>query len=222
VNGVDLELHSSSVIGLLGPNGAGKTTTFYIIAGIIAPDEGKVLLDGEDITSLPLHKRALMGITYLPQEASVFKGLTVEENIRLVLEERGMEPDKMEETVERLLKEMGLERLRGQKGSSLSGGERRRVEVSRALATNPKFILLDETFAGVDPISVAELQGIINGLKRRGIGVFLSDHNVRETLTVCDQAYILNEGDVIEYGTVEKIAKSETARKIYLGDDFRF
>ncbi len=222
VNGVDLELKGASVMGLLGPNGAGKTTTFYMIAGIIQPDSGSVTLNGREISDLPLHRRARLGITYLPQEPSVFRGLTVEENIRLVLEERSVPREEMEEKIERLLSEMGLEELRQQKGSSLSGGERRRVEVARALATDPEFILLDEPFAGVDPISVSELQGIINGLKRRGIGVFLSDHNVRETLTVCDQAYILNKGDVIEYGTPEEIAKSEKAKKIYLGEDFRF
>ncbi len=222
VNGVDLELSSGSIIGLLGPNGAGKTTTFYMIAGIVAPDGGQVLLDGEEIGQLPLHRRARLGITYLPQEPSVFRGLSVEDNLRLVFEERGLAGGDIDDSVDRLLEEMGLADLRRQKGHSLSGGERRRVEVARALATEPKFVLLDEPFAGVDPISVSELQAIIKGLKSRGIGVFLSDHNVRETLTVCDQAYILNKGEVLEYGPPERIAQSEKARKIYLGEQFRF
>ena len=222
VNGVDLELSSGSIIGLLGPNGAGKTTTFYMIAGIVAPDGGRVLLDGEEIGKLPLHRRARLGITYLPQEPSVFRGLSVEDNLRLVFEERGLAGGDIDDGLNRLLEEMGLADLRRQKGHSLSGGERRRVEVARALATEPKFVLLDEPFAGVDPISVSELQTIIKGLKSRGIGVFISDHNVRETLTVCDQAYILNKGEVLEYGPPERIAQSEKARKIYLGEQFRF
>ncbi len=222
VDGVDLILYSSSIVGLLGPNGAGKTTTFYMIAGLIRPDGGRVLLDGQDITSLPIHERARLGITYLPQEPSVFRSLTVADNIRIVLENRGFKRQQMEEEVSRLLSEMGLTGLADQKGRSLSGGERRRVEVARALATDPKFILLDEPFAGVDPLAVADIQGIVRGLKDKGIGVFISDHNVRETLTVCDSAYIVNLGKVIAKGTPEEIAKSKIVRETYLGEDFSF
>ncbi len=222
VDGVDLILYSSSIVGLLGPNGAGKTTTFYMIAGLIRPDGGRVLLDGRDITDLPIHERARLGITYLPQEPSVFRSLTVADNIRIVLENRGFKKAQMEEEVSRLLSEMGLAELADQKGRSLSGGERRRVEVARALATDPKFILLDEPFAGVDPLAVADIQGIVRGLKDKGIGVFISDHNVRETLTVCDSAYIVNLGKVIAKGTPEEIAKSKIVRETYLGEDFSF
>ncbi len=220
VDGVNLYLEDHSIVGLLGPNGAGKTTTFYMIAGLIQPDEGKVVLNGEDVTDLPMHERALKGITYLPQEASVFRRLSVADNIRLVLEARGMPKSQIEARTEELLEEMGLTGLAKQKAHSLSGGERRRVEVMRALATDPDFVLLDEPFAGVDPLAVADLQGIIRSLKDRGIGVFISDHNVRETLTVCDRAYIVNLGTVIVEGTPEEIAESETARKIYLGEEF--
>ncbi len=220
VDGVDLELENGSIVGLLGPNGAGKTTTFYMIAGLIRPDDGRVLLDGRDITDLPMHKRARLGITYLPQEPSVFRKLTVSDNIRIVFENRRLTRKEQEDGVRRLLEEMGLTALAAQKAESLSGGERRRVEVARALATDPKFILLDEPFAGVDPLAVADIQGIIKGLKARGIGIFLSDHNVRETLTVCDSAYIVSSGKVIEHGTPEKIASSRIARRIYLGEGF--
>ena len=220
VDGVSLVLKSSTITGLLGPNGAGKTTTFYMIAGLIRPDGGRVFLDGRDITGLPMHKRANMGLTYLPQEPSVFRKLTVFENIEVVLENKGMAKDERKEKVLVLLEEMGLSSLAHQKAESLSGGERRRVEVARALATDPKFILLDEPFAGVDPLAVADIQGIIKDLRKKGIGVFLSDHNVRETLTVCDSAYIVSSGKVIEYGTPERIATSKIARKIYLGEEF--
>ncbi len=220
VDGVSLVLESSTITGLLGPNGAGKTTTFYMIAGLIRPDAGQVFLDGADITDLPMHKRAQMGLTYLPQEPSVFRKLTVFENIEVVFENKGLGKKERKKRVMELLKEMGLESLSGQKAESLSGGERRRVEVARALATDPKFILLDEPFAGVDPLAVADIQAIIKELRKRGIGIFLSDHNVRETLTVCDSAYIVSSGRVIEHGTPEKIASSEIARKIYLGEEF--
>ncbi len=220
VDGVELCLKSSSITGLLGPNGAGKTTTFYMIAGLISPDEGVVLLDEKDITNLPMHKRAHLGITYLPQEPSVFRTLSVFENIEIVFESKKIPKKERKEKVKALLEEMGLLSLMEQKAASLSGGERRRVEVARALATDPKFILLDEPFAGVDPLAVADIQSIIRGLKGKGIGVFLSDHNVRETLTVCDSAYIVSSGKVIEYGTPEKIANSEIAREIYLGKEF--
>ncbi len=220
VDGVNLDLADHSIVGLLGPNGAGKTTTFYMMAGLIKPDRGKVVLNGEDVSVFPMHKRALKGITYLPQEASVFRRLSVADNIRLVLEARGMPRYQVEARTEELLEQMGLSDLAGQKAYSLSGGQRRRVEVMRALATRPDFILLDEPFAGVDPLAVADLQEIIRNLKKMGIGVFISDHNVRETLTVCDRAYILNSGKVIVEGTPEEISQSETARKIYLGEEF--
>jgi len=220
VDGVDLEITDHSIVGLLGPNGAGKTTAFYMIAGLARPDKGTVLLNGEDVTSLPMHRRARRGITYLPQEPSVFRRLTVADNIRLVLEARGLARGEIETRTGNLLETMGLGHLAGQRTLSLSGGERRRVEVLRALATEPAFILLDEPFAGVDPLAILDLQGIIRDLKARGIGVFISDHNVRETLTVCDRAYIVNSGVVIEEGPPEHIAKSNVARKIYLGEGF--
>ncbi len=220
VDGVNLELHTSSIIGLLGPNGAGKTTTFYMIAGLIKPDEGTILLDDEDITSLPMHLRARKGITYLPQEASVFRRLSVADNVRLVLEAKGLSKAEIEERTSELLEDMGLTRLADRKAEVLSGGERRRVEVMRALATDPRFILLDEPFAGVDPLSIADLQDIIKDLRNRGMGIFISDHNVRETLTVCERAYIVSDGHVIESGTPEEIAASEVARRVYLGEKF--
>jgi lipopolysaccharide export system ATP-binding protein len=220
VDGVSLELSSNSIVGLLGPNGAGKTTTFYMIAGLIRPDQGAVLLDGEDVTRLPMHQRARRGITYLPQETSVFRKLSVADNIRLVLETRGLARQESDARTRELLEDMGLSALANQQAQSLSGGERRRVEVLRSLATDPEFILLDEPFAGVDPLAVSDLQDIIKGLKARGIGVVISDHNVRETLTVCDRAYILNLGTVMEEGTPEHITASSVARKIYLGEDF--
>lgn len=222
VDGVSIELAGESVVGLLGPNGAGKTTTFYMIAGLISPDGGKVFLNGEDITWLPMHERARRGITYLPQEPSVFRRLSVVDNIRLVLEARGFSKDVMNTRAQELVEGMGIGHLAGARADTLSGGERRRVEVLRALATEPAFVLLDEPFAGVDPRAVADLQGIIRGLKARGIGVFLSDHNVRETLTVCDHAYIVNNGTIIEEGPPEKIASSAVVRESYLGEDFRF
>jgi len=220
VNGISLELADHSIVGLLGPNGAGKTTIFYMIAGLIRPDEGKVSFDGEDITNLPMHKRARKGITYLPQEPSVFRKLSVADNIRLVLETMGLSHHEIENKTLKLLEDMGLSVLADQQAQSLSGGERRRVEVMRALATDPAFILLDEPFAGVDPLAVSDLQEIIQDLKARGIGVFISDHNVRETLTVCDRAYIVNLGVINEEGTPEHIASSDMARKIYLGENF--
>ncbi len=221
VDGVSLELHTESIVGLLGPNGAGKTTTFYMIAGLITPDEGTILFDEEDITRLPMHLRARRGITYLPQEASVFRRLSVADNVRLVLEAKGLSRAEVETRTAELLEDMGLARLADRKSEVLSGGERRRVEVMRALATDPRFILLDEPFAGVDPLSIADLQQIIKDLKKRGMGVFISDHNVRETLTVCERAYIVNEGHVIEAGTPEEIASSEVARRVYLGENFQ-
>ncbi|NLZ17489.1 MAG: LPS export ABC transporter ATP-binding protein [Desulfobulbaceae bacterium] len=221
VDDVSLQVRNSSVVGLLGPNGAGKTTTFYSIAGFIRPTKGAIFLDNQDITSLPIHKRALMGITYLAQESSVFKKLTVEENVRIVLEPLGLPRNEINNRIWDLLAELKIEHLAGNKGHTLSGGERRRVEIIRALATQPRFILLDEPFAGVDPLSVADLQQIIRQLKQRGIGVLISDHNVRETLQVCDFAYIMNNGQVLTSGAAQDIIESVVARKMYLGDNFR-
>ena len=221
VNGVDLELSSGEVVGLLGPNGAGKTTTFYMVVGLCRPDSGQVLLDGDAITDLPMYLRARKGINYLPQEPSVFRKLTVEENLLAVLETMGVPPARRRERVEELLAEFGITRIAGSKGYALSGGERRRVEIARALATNPSFILLDEPFAGIDPLAVIDIQNIINNLKETGIGILISDHNVRETLGVCDKAYILNNGEILECGDPIQIAESKKAREIYLGEKFR-
>jgi lipopolysaccharide export system ATP-binding protein len=208
-------------VGLLGPNGAGKTTTFYMAVGLIQPDEGRVYLDDEDITDYPMYKRARKGVGYLPQETSIFRKLTVRQNILAILEFFSIPREEQERRSDQLLEELGISRLRDQKASVLSGGERRRLEISRALATNPSFILLDEPFAGVDPLAVIDIKKIIEHLKGKGIGILISDHNVRETLGACDYAYILNGGEVIEAGPPEKIAASETARRFYLGDEFR-
>ncbi|HEB70875.1 MAG TPA: LPS export ABC transporter ATP-binding protein [Desulfobulbus sp.] len=220
VDRVNLQVTSSSVVGLLGPNGAGKTTTFYSIVGFIRPTAGAVLLDGEDITSLPIHKRAGRGITYLAQEPSVFKKLTVVENVRIVLEPLGLSKNEINNRIDELMSELKIDYLADNKGHALSGGERRRVEIMRALATRPRFILLDEPFAGVDPLSVADLQQIIRSLKKKGLGVLISDHNVRETLQVCDFAYIMNNGQILTSGAAADIIESTLARKMYLGDNF--
>ncbi len=220
VDGVSLQVNTGAVVGLLGPNGAGKTTTFYCIAGFIKPNSGNVLLDGEVITNLPIHRRALKGITYLAQEPSVFKKLTVEENIRIVLEPLGLTTNEINNRIDALLAELKIEYLRTNKGHALSGGERRRVEIMRALATRPRFILLDEPFAGIDPLAVGELQKIIRTLRERGLGVLISDHNVRETLQVCDFAYIVNNGSILTSGVANDIIESEVARKMYLGENF--
>ena len=220
VNDVSLGLSDHSIVGLLGPNGAGKTTIFYLITGLIRPDKGRILLNGKDITNLPMHQRACNGITYLPQESSVFRKLSVGDNIRLVLETRGLSRTEIEAKTPDFLNEMGLSALIDQKAQSLSGGQQRRLEVLRALATDPTFILLDEPFAGVDPLAISDLREIILGLKARGLGVFISDHNVHETLTVCDRAYIVNLGSVIEEGPPDYIASSDLVRKIYLGEKF--
>ncbi|MGE5790489.1 MAG: LPS export ABC transporter ATP-binding protein [Syntrophaceae bacterium] len=222
VNGVDLEIRPGEVVGLLGPNGAGKTTTFYMIVGLIKPDDGRIFLDSEEITRDPMFVRARKGINYLPQEPSVFRKLTVEENILAILETLDIESEERKNRLKQLLGELDLTDLAGSKAYSLSGGERRRVEITRALVTSPRFILLDEPFAGIDPLPVADIQKIIQKLKSKGIGVVISDHNVRETLSVCDRAYILNEGTVLVEGLPEVIAESKIARKFYLGDDFRF
>jgi lipopolysaccharide export system ATP-binding protein len=220
VDRVNLQVTSSSVVGLLGPNGAGKTTTFYSIVGFIRPTNGSVLLDGEDITSLPIHKRASRGITYLAQEPSVFKKLTVVENVRIVLEPLGLTRNEINNRIDELMDELKIGYLADNKGHALSGGERRRVEIMRALATRPRFILLDEPFAGVDPLSVADLQQIIRSLKEKELGVLISDHNVRETLQVCDFAYIMNNGRILTSGAAADIIESTLARKMYLGDNF--
>jgi len=221
VNGVDLEIRPGEVVGLLGPNGAGKTTTFYMIVGLIKPDGGRIFLDSEEITRDPMFERARKGINYLPQEPSVFRKLTVEENILAILETLDIGGEERKNRLEQLLGELDLTDLARNKAYSLSGGERRRVEITRALVTSPRFILLDEPFAGIDPLAVADIQKIIQKLKSKGIGVVISDHNVRETLSVCDRAYILNEGTVLVEGLPEMIAESKIARKFYLGDDFR-
>ena len=220
VDGVSLQVENGAIVGLLGPNGAGKTTSFYTIAGFIRPNSGRVILDGRDITALPIHKRAQQGISYLAQEPSVFKKLTVEENVRIVLEPLGLSKSEISSRIAGLLEDMKIQKLARNKAHTLSGGERRRLEIMRALATRPRFILLDEPFAGIDPLSVSDLQQIILALKDKGIGVLISDHNVRETLSVCDHAYIINEGRILTSGNAEEIIENEAARKMYLGEDF--
>ena len=220
VNNIDLLISPGEVVGLLGPNGAGKTTTFYMIVGLIKPDDGEIFLDGEDIGRYPMYKRAQRGLNYLPQEPSIFRKLTVEENILAILETLDLQEDKRREKLQELLGELDLTGLAKNHAYSLSGGERRRVEITRALVTSPKYILLDEPFAGIDPLAVADIQKIIAKLKAKGIGIIISDHNVRETLSCCDRAYIVNEGAILVEGAPETIANSELARKFYFGEDF--
>ena len=221
VNGVSMNVTSGKVTGLLGPNGAGKTTTFYMTVGMVTPNSGRVLIDNTDLTNAPMYVRARKGMGYLPQEASIFRKLSVKDNLLAILELLPIEKSEQQDRANQLLKELGIMHLASQKSSLLSGGERRRLEISRALATDPSFILLDEPFAGIDPLAVIDIKKIITHLKNRGIGILISDHNVRETLSVCDEAYILNDGMVIESGTPEEIACSKTARGVYLGDEFR-
>ncbi|MDQ1330232.1 MAG: lipopolysaccharide export system ATP-binding protein [Thermodesulfobacteriota bacterium] len=221
VDSVSLDVGSGGVFGLLGPNGAGKTTTFYMTIGMVKPDGGRVFIDDEDITDSPMYMRARKGLGYLPQEPSIFRKLTARENVMAILEMRNISAQEQNERADKLLDELGIRHLSDQKASYLSGGEKRRLEISRALATDPAFILLDEPFAGIDPLAVIDIKNIIVHLKNRGIGVLISDHNVRETLGVCDMAYILSEGKIIESGNPEKIASSEIARRIYLGDEFK-
>lgn len=221
VSAVNMEIKNGEVVGLLGPNGAGKTTTFYMTVGMIKPDQGHVFLDDEDITNFPMYLRARKGVGYLPQETSVFKKLTVKQNIMAILEMVSTSKSIREKQADMLLDELGIKHLKNQKAHFLSGGERRRLEITRALATNPSFILLDEPFAGIDPLAVIDIKNIIVHLKQRGIGILISDHNVRETLEVCDKAYILSDGKIIESGKPEQIVNSETARRIYLGDEFK-
>jgi lipopolysaccharide export system ATP-binding protein len=222
VKDLSLSISSGEVVGLLGPNGAGKTTAFYMIVGLVPCDSGRILLDDKDLTALPMHRRARLGVGYLPQEASVFRGLSVEENILAVLEtRRGLDGLSRRQALEELLEELNVGHIRDSKGLSLSGGERRRVEIARALAAEPAFILLDEPFAGVDPISVLDIQRIIGHLRDRGIGVLITDHNVRETLGICGRAFILNAGAVIASGTADEILANRQVREVYLGEHFR-
>ena len=221
VKDVSLEVSSGEVVGLLGPNGAGKTTCFYMIVGLVAVDGGRIFVDGRDISRMPMHRRARLGLSYLPQEASVFRKLTVEENIRAVLELQGLPEAEIVERLAQLLRDLNIAHLHQATALSLSGGERRRVEIARALATQPSFILLDEPFAGVDPIAVLDIQRIIRFLKERSIGILITDHNVRETLGICDRAYIINDGSVLASGNPDEIVYNESVRRVYLGEHFR-
>jgi lipopolysaccharide export system ATP-binding protein len=221
VDNVSLEVQSGEVVGLLGPNGAGKTSTFFMVLGLLPPDSGKIYLDGEDISLLPIYRRARKGLQYLPQEASVFRKLTVAENILAILET--LEPDLQmrQQRLEKLLADLSISHLAHQKAAALSGGERRRVEISRALVTSPHFIILDEPFAGIEPLAITDIQNIISDLRDKGLGVLISDHNVREALGVCDRAYILNEGVILEEGSPMQLVQSELAKRIYLGEAFK-
>ncbi|EQD69235.1 LPS export ABC transporter ATP-binding protein [Ferrovum myxofaciens] len=221
VKDVSLTVENGEVVGLLGPNGAGKTTCFYMIVGLVPLDGGEIYMDGTRLSAYPIHRRSLMGLSYLPQEASIFRRMTVSENIRSVLELRGMSESDCQQELDQLLEELHISHLRDSAAVSLSGGERRRVEIARALATRPRFILLDEPFAGVDPIAVMDIQQIIRFLKNRGIGVLITDHNVRETLGICDRAYIINQGGVLAAGKPDEIVYNESVRKVYLGENFR-
>ena len=220
VRDINLDVRQGEVVGVLGPNGAGKTTTFYMLAGIVVPTRGQVLLDSVEITRWPLHKRARLGMSYLPQESSIFRKLTVRQNLQLILEYSGFSRDEQKRTADRLLDELGITRLADHLAAYLSGGERRRLEIARALIQNPKFILLDEPFAGIDPLAVDDIQVIIQGLKAKGIGVLISDHNVRETLRICDRAYLVYDGQIILSGSPEQIVADPDARKVYLGEGF--
>ena len=221
VHDASLSVDSGEVVGLLGPNGAGKTTSFYMIVGLVAADGGKITIDGQDITRLPIHRRARLGLGYLPQEASIFRRMTVAQNIQAVLELQNLPDDEIEARLESLLEDLHIQEIRNNAAISLSGGERRRVEIARALATSPRFILLDEPFAGVDPIAVLDIQKIIRFLKERNIGVLITDHNVRETLGICDRAYIINAGAVMAEGKPDEIIYNEGVRKVYLGENFK-
>ena len=220
VKGVTVEVNQGEIVGLLGPNGAGKTTSFYMIVGLVKPDGGKVFLDEKEITSLPMYKRSQMGIGYLPQEVSVFRKLSVEDNILAILEMTDLNKEDRHKRLEQLISEFSLGNVRKNLGNRLSGGEKRRTEIARALATNPKFVLLDEPFAGVDPIAVEDIQAIVSELKNRNIGILITDHNVQETLSITDRAYLLFEGDILKSGTAEELAADEQVRKVYLGKNF--
>ena len=221
VDDVSLSVEQGTIVGLLGPNGAGKTTTFYMVVGITKPDSGTILLDGQDIGQMPMYQRARLGIGYLPQEASIFRKMTVEENLMSILETTSLSHEEQIKKMDELIDEFGIGHIRKNLGTALSGGERRRVEIARSLATDPAFILLDEPFAGIDPIAVADIQGLIAHLAKRGIGILITDHNVRETLSIVDKAYILASGQVLLHGDSESIANDPTARKHYLGENFR-
>ena len=222
LHGISLEINSGEIVGLLGPNGAGKTTTFYTVCGLVKPSSGQVFFDNEDITSLPLHKRALKGIGYLPQESSIFKDLSVEDNLLLAAEIVFKDKEEQNRRVEELLELLDIEPIRQRKGISLSGGERRRTEIARALVSKPKFLLLDEPFAGVDPIAVKDIQDLISELTKIGIGVLITDHNVRETLQICNRAYVMKSGSLLASGTSEEIKNDPRVKEHYLGDDFKF
>jgi lipopolysaccharide export system ATP-binding protein len=221
VHDISMSVSSGEIVGLLGPNGAGKTTSFYMMVGLVPLDGGKILLNGKELSQLPIHRRSRLGLSYLPQEPSIFRKLTVAENILAILELQKMPAEKMEQRLEELLQELHITHLRNSSAVSLSGGERRRVEIARCLASNPRFILLDEPFAGIDPIAVIDIQKIIGFLKAQGIGVLITDHNVRETLGICDRAYIVNEGRVMAAGRPEEIIANESVREVYLGRNFR-
>jgi lipopolysaccharide export system ATP-binding protein len=220
VDGVSLEVDQGEIVGLLGPNGAGKTTSFYMMVGLVRPDKGKVFLDAQEITRMPMYKRAQLGLGYLPQEVSVFRKLSVEDNILAILEMTPLGKEERQKKLEQLIEEFSLAKVRKTLGNRLSGGEKRRTEIARALATDPKFVLLDEPFAGVDPIAVEDIQSIISDLKKRNIGVLITDHNVQETLSITDRAYLLFEGKILKSGTAEELANDEQVRKVYLGQNF--
>lgn len=220
VNDVSVNVNQGEIVGLLGPNGAGKTTTFYMIVGLIKPNAGKIFVDDREITFEPMYKRAKLGIAYLPQEASVFRKLSVEDNIKAILEMTGVSKEEQKDKLEQLLSEFGLQHVRKNRGDLLSGGERRRTEIARSLAVNPKFILLDEPFAGVDPIAVEDIQAIVSKLKEKNIGIVITDHNVHETLSITDRAYLLFEGKILKSGTAEELAEDEMVRRVYLGKNF--
>jgi len=221
VKGVSVEVSKGEIVGLLGPNGAGKTTSFYMITGMIRPNSGRIHIDDQDLTSLPMYKRARLGVAYLPQEASIFQKLSVEENLLAIMQMRGFPKKAQKEKSEQLLTELNITHIAKSKGFQLSGGERRRTEIARTLVMNPKFILLDEPFAGVDPIAVEDIQNIVHGLKTRGIGVLITDHNVHETLSITDRAYLLFDGKILKSGTAEFLAEDEEARRLYLGEKFK-
>jgi lipopolysaccharide export system ATP-binding protein len=220
VSGLSLYVSTGEIVGLLGPNGAGKTTTFYMIVGLIRPDSGQIFLDQEDLTNLPMYRRSLLGISYLPQEPSIFRKLTVEENIKAVLEIRGLRRDEIQAEGERLLKEFQLAHLSNKQGYKLSGGERRKTEIARAIAIKPRFILFDEPFAGIDPLAIVELKKMLSYLKERGIGVLITDHNVRDTLSITDRAYIISNGQILEEGSPDKIASDARVKEAFLGEEF--
>ncbi len=220
VKGLNLYVSTGEIVGLLGPNGAGKTTTFYMMVGLVKPDGGKIFLDNADLTGLPMYRRSLLGISYLPQEPSIFKKLTVEDNLKAVLEIRGLRQDEISVEVDRLLKEFNLVELAKKDGYRLSGGERRKTEIARAIAIKPRFLLFDEPFAGIDPIAIIELKKMLNYLKGRGLGILITDHNVRETLSITDRAYIINNGDILEEGTPDKLIADSRVKEVFLGEEF--